>query len=255
MESFILNKSNTTRLNISYINPDRIHLILFKIRNEETKELLLYQIGNSISNVFPFTSIDFYLYLTYNAQIELDFFYNNYFFKNKILKERDDLNHKFVSYRKVELSATTLQNNSLSVPRKFWLSNNWATGAIRVELVEKDFDFQSSTIGQALSWKTFSTITTTTIDTLSSAIIYQTREDYTGPLYYKIFDAKTNSLLFESVIRGYPIESETNLSKLNWQKRLTTTQIKSVYYPYEYEYYASFIRGGGVDGQSKFRLR
>ena len=108
-----------------------------------------------------------------------------------------------------------------------------------MEFIEKNFDLLSATLGQTLSWNTYG-ITTTTISRWSSTIVYQTRIEYTGPLYYKIFDANTNSLLLESVIRGYPIESETNLTKLNWQKRLTTTQIKSVYYPYEYEYFTSF---------------
>ena len=125
------------------------------------------------------------------------------------------------------------------INRKFWLNNNWATGAVRVEFIEKDFNLQYATIGQALSWKTYG-ITTTTISRLSSAKVYQTRVEYTGPLYYKIFDANTNSLLLESVIRGYPLITELDFPKLNWQKRLTTTQIKSLYYPYEYEYFTSF---------------
>ena len=237
LQKFILSKKSNFRLDITNTYLTDIDIIIFIIKNNLTKELLLYQVGDNylyVPSWFFFIRL-----LNYKSQEELDLFNENYIFGDNVQKFVDEVEQKYIAYRKVELTNPILQNNSLSIPRKFWLNNNWSTGAIKVELVEKDFDFQSATIGQALSWKTFSTITTT-IATWSNAIIYQTRVDYTGPLYYKIFDANTNSLLLESVIRGYPLINELDFPKLNWQKRLITTQVKSVYYPYEYEYFTSF---------------
>ena len=249
-QNFILGKKSNFRLDITNTSQNEIDIIIFKIKNNKTKELLLNQIGDNYLRV-PSWFFDISVFSAYISKIELNLFNENYIFGDNVKNFIDEIKLQYIAYRVVELSATTLQNNSLSIPRKLWLNNNWATGSIRVELIEKDFDFQSATPGQALTWKTYST-TTIVISSSGSAVLYQTRLDYTGPLYYKIFDANTNSLLLESVVRGYPIESETNLSKLNWQKRLTTTQIKSIYYPYEYEYFADFGGSGGEFSPANF---
>ena len=137
------------------------------------------------------------------------------------------------------LSPTVLMQNRIDLPRKLFLENKWAS-SLRVELFEQDPEFISTTTAiSSLSWLTNATITTN-IPAWSTAKIYQTRESYTGPIYYKIFDANRNILYLENVIRSYPIKYSKKYKKHNWEKRLTTTQIKSIYYPYDYGYYASF---------------
>ncbi len=141
-----------------------------------------------------------------------------------------------VSSYLASINPTTLLQNSLSIPRKIFLENH-SNDSIRVELTERDFNF--TTRFATLSWSTYRIIPTT-ISSWSTASIYQTREDYMGPIYCKIFNTTNNALLLDSVIRGYPLEVEDNLTKLNWKQRLTTTQVKSIYYPYEYGYYITY---------------
>ena len=88
----------------------------------------------------------------------------------------------YTSHYTTTLDPTTLQNNSLSIPRKFWLNNNWATGAVRVEFLEKDFDLQSATLGQnSLLEDLWNHHHHKFLDGVVP-IVYQTRIEYTGPL-------------------------------------------------------------------------
>ena len=208
----------------------------YKIYYKKNELLNFGSIYNDYNYWFDYellSGVDFYIPLDTNTNISSirNLSYSNiYDTKLNLIK---------IYIKKLEAKATisesTLTSNSLSIPRKYVLENR-KSEAMKVEVIEKDFDLSKTADNiNLISWST----TTTTLPPLSApTIIYQTKSTYTGPLYCNIYNLNTNQVISNNIIRGYPLHFEKNLPKLDWQKRLTTTEIKSIYYPYEYEYYA-----------------